>query len=333
MSCVAAVTMSGNPKYSLLILSLFLVLLCVVYFKGSFLEFLRPNPSRDKNNEKDPPKEISKFQARILLISCAAMYGSNFVGTKILQQTLAPSMITTLRFFIGSLFFLEPLYRFRGDVRVLRGAIELGVWTASGFLVQAITLQYTTANKNAFLCALSVVMIPILESLICCFSSKGCHLCPIQHVHTSSKPHNLSNILIPAILSVSGIAALECGGLDPPSAVDIIVLLAPMCFAIGLWRTEQLASQFPNDTVVITGILLCTTTFICFMYSLLSREFPLSISELKIAYFSIFLDWRVLSGLLYAGVFLSYFIIYSRNLYDCFELLCGAMFFEGTQRC
>lgn len=303
-----------ETKYSLLVLSMFFVVLLIVYLKEPLGEIVRRNLLKERNSEKEAPIAITKLQARVLLISCAAMYGSNFVGTKMLQKTLAPSMITTLRFFIGCLFFLGPLMRFRGDGRVLRGAFELGVWTASGFLVQAITLQYTTANKNAFLCALSVVMIPILESLLCCFSSKYCRICPLNHLNSTPKPHNLSGILIPAIFSVSGILALEYGDLEPPSRIDLVVLIAPMCFAIGFWRTEQMASQFPNDTAVITGTLLLTTTFICLMYSLLSGEFPRNAYELKIAFSSIFLDYRVLGGLLYAGFAHASFPYFSRGV-------------------
>ena len=119
--------------------------------------------------------------------------------------------------------------------------------------------------------------------------------------NSSSHSNNLNVIVIPALLSVCGIAALEYGGLEPPSLIDVVVLIAPICFAMGFWRTEYLASQYPQETSVITGSLLWTTTTICFLYSLLSQEFPLTIYDLKIAYSSIFLDWRVIGGLLYAG--------------------------------
>jgi hypothetical protein len=285
-------------------LTLFLSVLLLIFFReriSEFLQRLRKSESKEKCLESQPPPEISKLHARILLITCAAMYGSNFVGTKILQQTLAPSMITTLRFLIGSLFFVRQLSNFRGDMAIIKGGFELGIWTASGFLVQAITLQYTTANKNAFLCALSVVMIPVLDSMMCCFTSKYCRLCPAHVPHPPTKSNHLHGVLIPAVFSVSGILALEYGGLDPPSSIDAIVLLAPICFAMGLWRTEQIAAQYPNDTVVITGTLLLTTTSICFTYSLLSGEFPMSLSDLSLASSTILLDWKVLCGLLYSG--------------------------------
>jgi hypothetical protein len=237
---------------------------------------------------------LSKLQARLLLVMCAAMYGSNFVGTKILQNSLAPSLITTCRFFIGSLFFVHHIYKFRGDIKVFRYGIELGIWTAMGFMIQAITLQYTSANKNAFLCALSVVMIPIFESFsYCCYGNKS---------HTQSGTSSLNVIFIPAFLSLLGIASLEWGGIESPTLVDIAVLLAPACFAMGFWRTEQIAGLFPHDTAVLTGTLLSTTTFCCFLYSILSGEFPLSLSSLSL-FLDVLMEWKVLVGLIYAGLY------------------------------
>jgi drug/metabolite transporter (DMT)-like permease len=302
----------------LFILCLVFVLILCFYFKyitDYILRFRNSLISKENSSiSSSSPEFLSKLHARLLLITCAAMYGSNFVGTKILQQSLAPSLITTLRFLLGSCFFLKSIYTFRGDSRVIRGAFELGVWTAAGFLIQAITLQYTTANKNAFLCALSVVMIPIIES--CVYCSSRCQCCcrsPVTAITvtgtmtttatvTGKGNHsNLHSVIIPAVFAVSGIAALECGGLDPPALIDLVVLIAPVCFAMGFWRTEQLAAHYPNDTPVITGTLLMTTTFICLLYSLLSGEFPRSANDFKLAYSTIVLDWHVLGALLYAG--------------------------------
>lgn len=120
--------------------------------------------SRVKSDLLDESKnEFSKFHARILLVICAAMYGSNFVGTKYIQRTLAPSLTTTLRFLIGSIGFLPYVLSYKGDLKVIYCSAEIGMWGAIGFNTQAVTLQFTTASKNAFITALCVVIIPILD--------------------------------------------------------------------------------------------------------------------------------------------------------------------------
>ena len=112
--------------------------------------------------------EVSKFNARILLVTCAALYGSNFVGTKYLQRTISPYIAMFLRFLIGSLFFIPHLRAYKGDKSMYYAGIEVGVYCAFGFLVQAATLQYTSASKNAFITALSVVLIPLFDMVADC---------------------------------------------------------------------------------------------------------------------------------------------------------------------
>ena len=107
--------------------------------------------------------DLSKFNARLLLVTCAALYGSNFVGTKYLQRSISPYIAMFLRFLIGSVFFLPYVHGYNGD---------RGLYYALGFLVQAATLQYTSASKNSFITALSVVLIPLFDILIECKQKK-----------------------------------------------------------------------------------------------------------------------------------------------------------------
>jgi hypothetical protein len=121
------------------------------------------NHSKKDLQESSNTKNYSKIQSRLLLITCAAMYGSNFVSTKYIQKTISPSLTTTIRFLIGCIFFLPKVLMFRGDLRVFFYSAEIGMWWAIGFNTQSVTLQYTSASKNAFITALSVVILPMLD--------------------------------------------------------------------------------------------------------------------------------------------------------------------------
>ena len=116
--------------------------------------------------------DLSKFKARLLLVTCAALYGSNFVGTKYLQRSISPYIAMFLRFLIGSVFFLPYVHGYNGDRGLYYAGIEVGAYCALGFLVQAATLQYTSASKNSFITALSVVLIPLFDILIECKQKK-----------------------------------------------------------------------------------------------------------------------------------------------------------------
>ncbi len=140
--------------------SLFFIICLLVYLKeniGDLLMKFKQQFSSNSSKKEDKMENnssnsgnLSKFQARLLLITCAMMYGSNFVGTKMLQETLAPSMITTLRFFIGSLFFLEPLLKFEGDMNVIKGGIELVYGQPQDFLYKQLHYNLQQQIKMLF---------------------------------------------------------------------------------------------------------------------------------------------------------------------------------------
>jgi drug/metabolite transporter (DMT)-like permease len=246
--------------------------------------------------------DTSVNKARMMLVLCAAMYGSNFVGSKILQEHLAPSLITAFRFLIGSVFYMNDVLNYRGDTRVIKEGLELGFWCSLGFMVQSITLLYTTANKNAFLCALSVVIIPIFESIAGCLTL--CNAAPATQSSASTPCSNLHTVFIPALLSVGGIAALELGGLDPPKWVDAVVLIAPLAFAMGFYRTEHFCSLQSDNPKVRSGIIIMTTAVLCFGFAIVTGDLSLSVNALS-ELLSVLLKWEVMSGLLYAGIFMT----------------------------
>lgn len=252
---------------------------------------------------RDSKPDTSVNEARMMLVLCAAMYGSNFVGSKILQEHLAPSLITAFRFLIGSVFFINDLLNYGGDIRVIKEGLELGFWCSLAFMVQSITLQYTSANKNAFLCALSVVMIPIFESVSGCLT-----LCKRT---TSTSPasfapcNNLHTVFIPALLSVGGIAALELGGLEPPSWIDAVVLISPLAFAMGFYRTEHFCSLPSNNPRVRSGVIIVTTSVLCVCFALVNGDIPAMSGKELAELASTLLKWKVMLGLLYAGIFMT----------------------------
>ena len=116
--------------------------------------------------EKNPEPVLSASKARAILVFCAALYGSNYPLTKVLQDSLNPAFVTTLRFAIASLLFLPSTFRgLRGESGLSLGSIELGIWCSIGFVSQAMVLTQTSASKAAFFCGLSVLMPPIFEVL------------------------------------------------------------------------------------------------------------------------------------------------------------------------
>ena len=154
---------SFSTKAYIAIVSLIVGSLLLFLFRGKAIALMKKYHSQ-WNDIKENPANL-QLRYRLLLIVCTMMYGSNYVTTKYMQRRLAPSLTTTLRFFIASLFFLPEVLRYKGDAMLIYIGCEIGFYCAVAFCVQAVTLQLTSASKNAFLSSLAVVLIPMLDIL------------------------------------------------------------------------------------------------------------------------------------------------------------------------
>ena len=238
------------------------------------------------------------------------IYGYGYVNTKGLQQTLAPSIVTMLRFMIASLIFLPSIvgkWQQSGEMAV-RGGIELGVLCAAGFIAQGISLQATSASKVAFFCGLSVIMPPLFT--IISSRLKGQESVP-QPVLENERGDIVgsnkwrwrrlaSSPLIPPGLALFGAAILEWGSLDAPHIGDLFLLITPVSFAMCFWRAEKLSRRVPAATVFITGLMLSTCAFISALFAVATGAFPLSWASVSTLASKISTRQSVLS-LIYTG--------------------------------
>lgn len=126
----------------------------------------------------------------LLLILVTAIWGSTFAVVKTLTETLEPQVLIAWRFLIGTLATL-PLLLWRqhgpqasetqrpGSGRPGSGLLHpprprslwkdgllVGAWLIVGYGTQTIALQTTSANRAAFITALSVVLVPLWQALV-----------------------------------------------------------------------------------------------------------------------------------------------------------------------
>jgi len=260
---------------------------------------------------------LNKRSASFAVLACSAMYGSNYVNTKIIQQHLSPSMVTMLRFAIASLFFVPTLVKtsWSSEKEAIKGGIELGVLCAIGFCSQGVALTTTSASKVALFSSLAVVMPPIFALM-----SKSVHKDASSKNNSNKKTTSLiasssnssckrSSLLatvanspfVPSLLAFAGAAVLEWGEQHAPELKDLLLLTTPLAFALCFWQTESLAKRCPNSTAVITGTMLVTVTVISSLWALSTGQFPTSTSSL-LDLVSILAEWKTLLALLYTGI-------------------------------
>lgn len=110
----------------------------------------------------------------LLLLIVTAIWGSTFAVVKGATQSLHPATLIAWRFAIGFVGLL-PLLLARGARTVpadapprplWRDGLLLGLWLILGYGTQTLALSTTSANRAAFITALSVVLVPLWQALV-----------------------------------------------------------------------------------------------------------------------------------------------------------------------
>jgi len=228
------------------------------------------------------------WTARILLLISAALYGTNFTVVKLLNDSVPTDVGAVLRFALAAAVTLPWLFNPSSEKRMtidesedskafnylpidksrkrsldmsfmdtpIFAGLEVGMWTAIGYLAQAEGLETIEAGKSAFICSLAVVIVPVLDFL-------------------AGKKILSSNVL-GALLAVIGVGFLEMDG--PVSAItgsgsafnldtgDILSLVQPFAFGLGFWRMEDAMMRFPADAMKTTAAQLLAVFISSLLY-------------------------------------------------------------------
>jgi len=174
---------------------------------------------------------------RVTVLFVAFLYGTNFGCVKLLGENMSVSLAAAGRFTLAA----ATLSPFLGSLRkeVIPVGLEIGFWVTLGYVVQAIGLETIEASKAAFLCALIVVVCPVLEAF------NGGKV-------TSAQWSSVG-------LAVIGAAFLELGGNISPGEGDLFALMQPVGFGIALWKCEKTLAEYPDQGGALTAIqLVCT---------------------------------------------------------------------------
>ncbi|TSA83898.1 DMT family transporter [Deinococcus detaillensis] len=217
-----------------------------------------------------------------LLIVVTCIWGSTFAIVKTLGETLSPQVLIAWRFTIGTLATLPLLLFWRRfsptpsagsnssttpQRSLWKDGLLVGAWLIVGYGTQTIALQTTSANRAAFITALSVVLVPLWQAI------------------ALRRP--LSVFLWSAVaLAVTGLALLswEGGALVVGDLWALVCAVSYAGFILTLDRTAQHHAALP-----FTLVQLASVTVLAWLWALLSGAELLPPSA----------QW---GGLLYLGV-------------------------------
>lgn len=111
-----------------------------------------------------------RWQADLALVFITLIWGSTFVVVKEALASASTLLFLALRFGLASVALLVVFRRMHvtilGQKRLLWGGALAGVCLFGGYVFQTFGLRSTTPSKSAFITGLSVVLVPLLSSLV-----------------------------------------------------------------------------------------------------------------------------------------------------------------------
>ncbi len=185
----------------------------------------------------------------LALLVVTLVWGTTFPAMKDLTSTLSPAWIVFTRFAIASVL-LAPF--FVGAARSdLKSGLLLGLLLFFCYVFQVEGLALTSSNRNAFICGLNVLVVPLLGIL-------------------GGRPPE-RRIAIALLLAVSGLAAL-CWDGGAWRFGDTLALGAALCFGLYI-KMMEVHTRSATRLMTVTATQIATVAT-CAAAWLLVAEVP-----------------------------------------------------------
>lgn len=205
--------------------------------------YITPKYEMEHEVEEGNPK-LGIWAARALLLGVAVLWGTNFASVKYLETLCfhppchhPPSEAALARFGVAALVSLPLLIGQKKDI-ILAG-MECGFWIALGYMTQAMALSTIPSGKCAFICSLTVVVVPFISAVF--FGKK------VKLVNMAS-----------AALAILGVGVLE-GMFDIPAVLGIQPATANVS-ALTTALPEHAASAITASTPTIASAATAAAT-------------------------------------------------------------------------
>ncbi|MBA5690208.1 DMT family transporter [Duganella sp. LX47W] len=184
------------------------------------------------------------------LLTVTLVWGTTFPVMKDMTAALSASMIVLVRFTLAGLLLAPFLWRARaGDL--WQGGLA-GVVLFFCYVFQIEGLALTSANRNAFLTGLNVLVVPLLGM-------------------AAGKPPE-RRIVVALLLALAGLFALCWDGGISWGRGDTLALLAALCFGLYVKMMET-ATRKVDSLMALTAAQIVTVA-VCAAGWLLWRDMP-----------------------------------------------------------
>ena len=213
-----------------------------------------------------------KLRGVLALLVVTLVWGTTFPAMKDLTATLSPAWIVFTRFAIAALL-LSPFFVGAASSD-LKSGLMLGLLLFFCYVFQVEGLALTTSNRNAFICGLNVLIVPLLGIM-------------------GGRPPE-RRIAIALVLAVSGLAAL-CWDGGAWRFGDTLALGAALCFGLYI-KMMEVHTRTATRLMTITATQIATVA-VCAAAWLLVTEVPTADGVGAQVY------WGKVSGALGEGIY------------------------------
>lgn len=202
---------------------------------------------------------------RVVLALVAILYGTNFPLGAIMNQNLPASAATSSRMVLASIALFPFLLQLKPSLRIQ--VLIGGAFVSLGYISQSVALIDTSPATVSFLGAATVIVCPILQWVV------------------DKKPMSIKDApqtWLAAFLCMSGVAALEL--IDSSSDVsstfslaesvsrlgvgDALSLVQALGFGTGVFMSEKMMKNEPDQALQITAGMVTTTAFFAMLWCL-----------------------------------------------------------------
>ena len=189
------------------------------------------------------------FHGILALLLVTLVWGTTFPAMKDLTGHFSAVWIILVRFALAAAILSPFLWRARGPD--LRSGAILGFLLFFCFVFQVEGLALTSSNRNAFICGLNVLVVPLLGVL------------------AGRLPER--RIVLALIMSIAGLAAL-CWDGGAWGTGDSLALMSALCFGVYI-KVMEVRTRRATRLLSVTAAQIGTVA-VCALAWLLARELP-----------------------------------------------------------
>ncbi len=194
-------------------------------------------------------------KADLWLLLVTFFWGSSYFLTDLCMSEMSPMTLNAFRF-ISAFIILSIIFNknIRNINRItLKYSILIGLALTGTYIFYGYGIMYTSLSNAAFLCALAVIIIPILSFII-----------------YRTKPEK--KFLPSMFLCVIGLAFLTLGDDFSFNTGDILCLLTSLCYSIDLMMTEKAVKNSEVDPLGIGVCQLAVVGVITLIFAFILEE-------------------------------------------------------------